>query len=94
MLVRPIVIDLGWGKLKSELVNLTDSAFVASKNAAADRRLLLEQYTSAFRSVDAGASDKAKRTLKELFANISTRVVPDKHSALKGLVDGQLAKLG
>ena len=31
MLVKPIVIDLGWGNLKSALVNLPDSGFVAPR---------------------------------------------------------------
>ena len=41
MLVKPLVIDLGWGTLKSALVNLQDSGFVApheASSAPADAR--------------------------------------------------------
>ena len=38
MLVKPIVIDLGWGDLKSALVKLPDSDFVAPQNAARNGR--------------------------------------------------------
>ena len=34
MLVKPVVIDLGWGNLKSALVKLPDSGFVAPHDAA------------------------------------------------------------
>src|SRR6059058_913022 len=48
MLVHPRVIDLGWGTLKSALVNLPDSGFVA-RPAAAHRAAMLKQYVAAFR---------------------------------------------
>ena len=46
MQVRPIVIDLGWGELKSALVKLTQSDFVAPQNAADDMRSLVDQYVA------------------------------------------------
>jgi len=94
MLVKPLVIDLGWGRLKSALANLQDSAFVAPHEAGANRRMLINQYTSAFRRVEAAAVDQAKSTLNELVANISEVVVGEHQGALRTLIDGQLAKLG
>ncbi len=93
MLVNPSVIDLGWGKLKSALVNLRDAGFVAPPDAAAHRRMLVDQYVSAFRHVEAGALGEAQSTLKDLAANVASRVVTDQHDGLQKLIDAQLAKL-
>jgi hypothetical protein len=94
MLVKPLVIDLGWGTLKSALANLQDSGFVAPHDAAEHRRKLVNQYVAAFGHVEAAALDAARRTLKDLAANISAWVVTDQQRALTSLVDGQLSKLG
>jgi len=93
MLVKPIVIDLGWGDLKSALVNLPDSGFVARQNAATQRHALVHQYVDAFRKVEVAAYDDAKSALKNLAANVSSEVVTDRQAALSALVDGQLSKL-
>jgi hypothetical protein len=93
MLVRPLVIDLGWGMLKSALVNLKDTGFVAPHEAAEHRQTLVDRYVTTFRHIEAGALDQARSTLKELAAHISTRVVTDQQGALGALVQGQLAKL-
>jgi hypothetical protein len=93
MLVKPTVIDLGWGTLKSALMNLKDSSFVAAHDAPQHRTALMEQYVSAFRHVEASALDQARSTLKELTADVATWVAPDQHHALNELVDSQLAKL-
>jgi hypothetical protein len=93
MLVRPIVIDLGWGNLKSALINLPDSDFAAPQNAAAQRQTLVRQYVAAFRSVEVAALGNARSTLKELVGNIAGWVVTGKHAALSALVDGQISKL-
>jgi hypothetical protein len=93
MLVKPIVIDLGWGDLKSALINLPDSGFVARQNAASQRRMLVNQYVAAFRKVEVAAFDDAKSKLKNLAANVSAWVVTDKQPALSTLVDGQISKL-
>ena len=94
MLVKPLVIDLGWGALKSALVKLQNSAFVSPRDAAVHRQTLVNQYVTTFRHVEAGALDRARSSLKELNANASVWVVPDQQNALNGLVDGQLSKLG
>jgi hypothetical protein len=93
MLVKPIVIDLGWGNLKSALMNLPDSGFAAPAKAASERQALVNQYVAAFRKVEVAGYDDARSTLKNLAANISGSVVTDKQAGLKTLVDGLLAKL-
>jgi hypothetical protein len=93
MLVKPLVIELGWGALKSALVNLADTGFVAPHDAAANRQALVNQYVSAFRHVEADALGEARSTLKELATNIAASVVTDQQGAIRAMVDGQLAKL-
>jgi len=55
MQVRPIVIDLGWGELKTAVMALKDPAALA-------------QYVDAFRKVEAGNHEQARGGLKELAA--------------------------
>jgi len=93
MLVKPLVIDLGWGALKSALVKLQDSAFVAQHEAAARRKTLVNQYVAAFRCVEASALDQATEALNSLVANISAWVVNDQQGTLRELVESQRAKL-
>jgi hypothetical protein len=93
MRVRPIVLDLGWGELKSALINLPDSAFVRRQDAPTRRRALVDQYVAAFRKVEVAAHDTAKGTLKELATNVSDWLVPDKRAALSTLVEVQISKL-
>ena len=63
-------------------------------DAAQQRRTLTSQYVEAFRHVEAGAREEAKRMLADLSANAAAWVAPDELGALRGLVDGQRAKLG
>jgi hypothetical protein len=92
MLVKPSVIDLGWGDLKSALINLPDSGFVALQNASTQRQTLVNQYAAAFGKVEDAAYDDARSTLKSLAANVSAWVVSDKQAALTSFVEGQLSK--
>jgi hypothetical protein len=94
MQVKPIVIDLGWGALKTALVTLKDSAFVASAEATAHRQSLVNQYVSAFRHVEVGTLDKAASGLRYLASSVSSRIVSDAQPAIKKLLDAQLEKLG
>jgi hypothetical protein len=94
MRVEPLVIDLGWGKLKSALANLPDAGFAAREDVAAQRRMLLGQYVAAFRQVEAGARDAARSILRELSASIATRIASEERAAVNVLIDAQLAKLG
>ena len=93
MLVKPLVIELGWGTLKSALVKLPDSVFVAPHDAAAHRETLVNQYVAAFRQVEASAHEEARRTLNELATNVSAWVVSDQQTAVKELIDSQRAKI-
>jgi hypothetical protein len=93
ILVHPRVIDLGWGTLKSALVNLKDAGFAAPEEAAAHRQALMKQYVTAFRHLEAAALDQVRSTLSDLASNIAAWVVTDRQGAFKALVDGQLAKL-
>jgi hypothetical protein len=93
MLVDPRVIDLGWGELKSAIVALKDTGFVAPQEAAARRLELLDQYVAAFRHVEAGARDKGATALKDLSTSVASRVTATDRAAITKLVDAQLAKL-
>jgi hypothetical protein len=93
MMVAPLVIDLGWGQLKSAIATLAQNDFVAPQNAADDVKLLVDHYVAAFRKVEAGANAEARTMLKDLDANVTKRVVPEKHAAVKKLIDAQAAKL-
>jgi len=92
-LVKPIVIDLGWGELKSALIKTSDSDFVARQDAATQRQNLVDQYVAAFRKVEVDAKGDAKSALKSLAANVSTWVVPKKRADLNALVEMQISKL-
>ena len=94
MRVKPIVIDLGWGELKSALAKLPDTAFVAPKEAGAQRSALMDQYVAAFRRLEAGSAEEASGKLKELAANAAASVAPDHLGAIGKLVESQRAKLG
>lgn len=93
MAVKPLVIDLGWGELKSALVNLPDSAFSSAPDAAARRRALMNQYIAAFRKVEIDARAGASSTLKALAANVRSWVIPEKQSGVTALVESQISKL-
>jgi len=94
MLVKSLVIDLGWGALKSGLIKLPDSAFVRPQEAKTQRETLVNQYVAAFRHVEAGALADAKRTLTDLAAKVAGTVVPDQQGALRASIDSQIAKMG
>jgi hypothetical protein len=91
-LVRPMVIDLGWGEIKSALIKTSDSDFTSRHDAAEQRQNLVDQYVAAFRKVEAASNDDARSALKTLAANVSSWVVPEKQPVLKTLVNGQIAK--
>ena len=59
MQVRPLVIDLGWGELKTAIVALKDPTALA-------------QYVDVCRTVEAGRNDQARSGLKDLAAKHAT----------------------
>ena len=93
MLVKPLVIDLGWGALKSAIVNLPDAGFVAASEAAAQRQKLVDQYVAAFREMEQGNTDGARGALKTLASNAASSIAAEHRSELRQLIDGQLAKV-
>lgn len=93
MLVKPEVIDLGWGKLKSALTGVPDAGFVRAGEAAEQRRKLVDRYVAAFRHVENGAMVEARTALKGLSIEVSTSVVSDKQRAVNALIDAQSAKI-
>ncbi|HWF39543.1 MAG TPA: hypothetical protein VG322_13545 [Candidatus Acidoferrales bacterium] len=93
MAVKPTVIDLGWGELKSALIQLADADFVAKGMAGERRRNLVQQHAEAFKKVEENAPAGARAALKDLAGNISTWVVSGKQEAMKTLVDAQMSKL-
>ena len=66
MTVAPVVIDLGWGELKSAIVKLTQTDFVATQSAGDDMRSLVNQYVAAFRKVEVAANSEARTLLNDL----------------------------
>jgi hypothetical protein len=93
MVVKPVVIDLGWGAIKSALDKLPDSGFVSAPEAAPHRQALVNQYAAAFRHVEAASLSEAREALNGLSGNISSWVVKEQQAALRALVEGQFAKL-
>ena len=93
MHVDPRVLDLGWGTLKSSLLNLKDSAFAQASGAKASRPALVEQYVAAFRQAEAGARDKAATELKALSRMALDHIEPAARTEVTKQIDGQLAKL-
>jgi hypothetical protein len=59
MQVRPLVIDLGWGQLKTAVAALKDPAALA-------------QYVDVFRSMESGRNDQARGGLKDLASKHTT----------------------
>ncbi|HEY7391265.1 MAG TPA: hypothetical protein VH640_22305, partial [Bryobacteraceae bacterium] len=93
MLVKPVVIDLGWGTLKSALVKLSDAAFVEPHAAKLERQALVNQYVAAFRHTETGALGDARTALSSLSEKISGSVVSEQQSGLRALVEHQLERL-
>jgi hypothetical protein len=93
MVVKPLVIDLGWGTLKSALVKLPDTGYVEPHAAKQQRQILVNQYVAAFRRVESGTLGEARAALSSLSAKISASVVNEQLGSIQALVDHQLAKL-
>ncbi len=94
MRVRPQVIDLNWGNLKSSLVNLKDAHFTAAGEPQTHRTALVNQYVEAFRQAETGQSSRANETLKELAASVTARVSGEPGKQALTLIDKQRALLG
>ena len=93
MLVKPVVIDLGWGEIKSAIVKLPDAALVPSDQARAQRDSLVNQYVKAFRGVDRGDLETARDGLRGLSGKIGSVVAGERQGELRKLIEEQIAKL-
>jgi len=93
MLVKSLVIDLGWGTLKSALLKLPNSGFVSPHEAPSQRQKLVNQYTAAFRSVEAGSLSDTASALNGLVRDVNTWVASEQQGGLLALVEGQRAKV-
>ncbi len=93
MHVKPIVIDLGWGDIKSALLNLADRSFVKPAEVKTARQALMDQYVAAFRHVESGVYKDASAGLTKLSGTVSATVAPDGQPAIRKLIDQQMAKL-
>jgi hypothetical protein len=93
VMVKPIVIDLGWGELKSALVNLPDSGFANTQDATKQRGMMMNQYVDAFRKVEMNAHEGARSALKELSAHVGASVAPEKRPSIDALLEAQISKL-
>ncbi|HYM22033.1 MAG TPA: hypothetical protein VEU08_02455, partial [Vicinamibacterales bacterium] len=83
MVVKPIVVDLGWGSLKSALMKLPEEP----------RRALITEYVALFRRVESGALGDAREALTALDAHVSAIAPPADRSAITLIVNGLRAKL-
>jgi hypothetical protein len=93
MTVRPVVIGLGWGAIKTAIVGLKDTSFVMPREAAVHRDALLKMYVDAFRRVEAGPLAPARQALNDLGAAVASHVVAADQDAIRSAIDRQLAKI-
>jgi hypothetical protein len=93
MHVDPKVIDLGWGRMKSAILNLKDSSFTTPADAAAHRQRLIAQFIDAFRQVERGAVSKGAEGLKALSASAASQIERGAAAELAALVDEQRGRL-
>ena len=90
MHVRPQVIDLGWGKLKSALVQ---ADVVKPQEAKALRADLVARYVAAFRKCEAGQDKAAGAALKELQTRVTEVVAPEKQIEINAKIESKKALL-
>jgi hypothetical protein len=93
MRVDPKVIDLGWGTIKTAIVQLKDDGLTAHHDAAASRKALIDQYVVAFRQAERGAMADAGSALRTLADAVAAAVVRDQQPAINSLIDGLRATL-
>ena len=106
MVVDPLVIDFGWGKLKSGLAcpdiiacttapstgYLPDSQFNDPQNAASVRTQLIAQYNAAMSQLQQGLYQQTQNKLQSLQQAISASINDPNQTALSLLISAQLAK--
>lgn len=107
MVVDPVVIDFGWGRIKSGLACpstvlctttpatglLPDSQFVNAAFAPAYRSKLIYLYNEALDAVESGRYALARDLLNSLRNAIAATIKDPNQTALNALVAEQIAKL-
>jgi hypothetical protein len=93
MHVKPLVIDLGWGELKTALATLKAADFVTPANADTQRQRLVSRYVDAFRHIEQSDYSRAQASLTDLSAAVKAAVVSDMHASIDTVIGAQLAKL-
>jgi len=107
MVVDPLVIDFGWGRLKSGLAcastllctttpvtgQLPDSQFnVPAALAPAIRSKLIFLYNAAMTALENGQYAQAKSLLQNMQTSIISTIKDPNQTALNILISAQLAK--
>ena len=106
MVVDPLVIDFGWGRLKSGLAcatsvicqttpstgQLPDSQFVQTAIAPALRNKLIFLFNTAMTFMENGQYAQAKSTLQNLQQSVTQTIKDPNQTALNLLISAQLAK--
>ena len=93
MKVEPGVIDLAWGKLKSSLANMSDTAFLKPSEGATARKTLLDRYVAAFRRIEAGDGAGARSGLNELAAAVAKVATPAQAENVVKELDETLSRI-
>ena len=93
MLVKPIVIDLGWGELKSALVNLPDWAFTDMGTTKERREAMVGQYAAAFRDAEAGKAASARAGLHSVEQGATVALAPEQSAGIRTAVDAISSRL-
>jgi hypothetical protein len=93
MKVEPGVIDLAWGKLKSSLANMSDTAFLKPSEGATARKTLLDRYVAAFRRIEAGDGAGARSALNELAAAVAKVATPAQAENVVKELDETLSRI-
>jgi hypothetical protein len=106
MLVDPIVIDLGWGPIRSGLQCekapicstpptgfLPDSQFVDPSTAPARRQMLVNEYVVMTDMLERGKYNHVRAALAKLQANVTSYILDPNRTALNLQIASQIAKL-
>jgi hypothetical protein len=93
MLVKPVVIDLGWGNLHAMLANLNGDLFVTPVKWANRKAAFFDTYARVFSQVESGDLSSARAGLEALKSELLSEVTPAEAMPLIVVIDEQIAKL-
>ena len=89
MMVDPVVIDLGWGRLRSQLATLSPGDVATGAGAGS----LMGRFEDTFRQVAAGRREEARAGLSALETEAASSLAPERAHAVQAEVNGLAAKL-